>query len=207
MNEDQTRPASVRLYSALLKAYPKPFRHEYGSQMEQLFRDLYRAGRGSRSGLVLLWIRTLSDLVPTAVAQRIMSHTDPREAAMRNRRLAVVGFVLLLAPLFFVSASLLKYGLGVALMFDPLEAVLSLLSRREVFNLVSPLVFLGGLGLALALNVFAVTRFNVSREDGTIVSTVRVAPELWNIAVAVVSILLLVTLLGYDFLENFPYHP
>jgi len=174
--------------------------------MEQLFRDLYRAGRGSRSGLVLLWIRTLSDLVPTAVAQRIMSHTDPREAAIRNRRLAVVGFVLLLAPLYFVSASLLKYGLGVALMFDPLEAVLSLLRRREVFNLVSPLVFLGGLGLALALNVFAVTRFNVSREDGTIVSTVRVAPELWNIAVAVVSILLLVTLLGYDFLENFPYH-
>jgi hypothetical protein len=121
--------------------------------------------------------------------------------------LAVVGFVLLLAPLYFVSASLLKYGLGVELMFDPLEAVLSLLRRREVFNLVSPLVLLGGLGLALALNVFAVTRFNVSREDGTIVSTVRVAPELWNIAVAVVSILLLVTLLGYVFLENFPYHP
>ena len=50
-------------------------------------------------------------------------------------------------------------------------------------------------------------RFDVSREDGTVVSTVRVTPGLWNIAVAVVSVLLLVTLVGYTFLENFTYRP
>ena len=126
---------------------------------------------------------------------------------MHNRTLAVVGFVLLLAPLYFVSASLLKYGLGVGFLFDPLEAVLSVAGRREVFNLVSPVVFLGGLGLALALNIYAVMRFDFSREDGTIVSTVRITPGLWNIAVAVVSVVLLVTLVGYAFLENFTYRP
>ncbi len=125
---------------------------------------------------------------------------------MQNRRLAVIGLVLLLAPLYFVGASLLKYGLGVGFLFDPLEAVLSVAGRREIFNLVSPGVFLGGLSLALALNVYAVTRFDVSREDGMIVSTVRVTPALWNIAVAFVSILLLVTLVGHVFLENFTYH-
>jgi len=93
--------------------------------VQQLFRDVYWERRGSRSGLVLLWIRTLSDLVPTAAAQRIMSHTNRREAVMQNRRSAVISFVLLLAPLYFVSASLLKYGLGVGFFFDPLEAVLS----------------------------------------------------------------------------------
>jgi hypothetical protein len=67
--------------------------------------------------------------------------------------------------------------------------------------------YLGGLSLALALNVRAVMRFDVSREDGTVVSTVRVTPGLWNIAVAVVSVLLLVTLVGYTFLENFTYRP
>ena len=126
---------------------------------------------------------------------------------MQNRSLAVFGFVLLLAPLYFVSASLLKYGLGIGVLFDPLEAVLSVGGRREVFNLVSPVVFLGGLSIALALNVYAVARIHVSREDGTIVSTVRVTPRLWNIAVAVVSILLLMTLAGYVFLENFTYRP
>jgi hypothetical protein len=195
------------VYSILLLAYPREFRRRYGGEMEQLFRDLQMDRRGSWSGLVLLWIRTLSDLVPTAVEQRIKSFTNHREAVLQNRRLAVVGFVLLLAPLYFVSASLLKYGLGVRFLFDPLEAVLTVGGRREVFNLVSPVVFLGGLCLALALNVYAVTRLDVSREDGTIVSTVRVTPRMWNIAVAVVSVLLLVTLVGYVFLENFAYLP
>lgn len=126
---------------------------------------------------------------------------------MQDRRLAVIGFVLLLAPLYFVSASLLKYGLGIGFLFDPLEAFLSVAGRREIFNLISPVVFLGGLGLALALNIYAVTGFNVIREDGTIVSTVRVKLGLWNIAVAAVSVLLLMTLVGYVFLENFTYRP
>jgi hypothetical protein len=206
MSERQTSPASVRVYTALLKAYPKRFRSEYGTQMQQLFRDLHKERRGSRSGIVLLWIRTLSDLVPTAVAQRIMSHTNRREAIMQNRRYAVIGLVLLIAPLYFVSASLLKYGLGVGFLFDPLEAVLSVAGRREVFNLVSPVAFLGELCLAAALNVYAVARFDISREDGMIVSTIRVTPGLWNIAVAVVSILLVATLTGYALLENLTHH-
>ena len=122
---------------------------------------------------------------------------------MYARRLAVVGFVLVLAPLYFVSASLLKYGLGLGFLFDPLKAFLSASGRWVVFNAVSPIVFFSGLCLALALNTYAVARLNVSREDGTFVSTVTLKLRLSNIAVAAMSILLLATLLGYVFLENF----
>jgi hypothetical protein len=94
----------------------------------------------------------------------------------------------------------------VLFLFDPLEAVLSVAGRREVFNLVSPVAFLGELCLAEALNVYAVARFDISREDGTIVSTIRVTPGLWNIAVAVVSILLVATLTRYALLENLTHH-
>jgi hypothetical protein len=48
---------------------------------------------------------------------------------------------------------------------------------------------------------------NVRREEGTLVGTVRLKLSLSNIAVAAVSILLLATLLGYVFLENFTYRP
>lgn len=197
---------SERVYRLLLLAYPGEFRREYGEQMEQAFGDLYRVKRGEKGGIACLWMRTIVDVIRTVVAQRIMSRTNHREAVMQGRRLAVIGIVLLLAPLYFVSASLLKYGLGVGFLFDPLEAVLTVAGRREVFNLVSPVVFLGGLCLALALNIYAVMRFDVSREDGTIVSTVRVTPGLWNIVVVAASALLLATLLGYAFLENFTYH-
>jgi hypothetical protein len=64
-------------------------------------------------------------------------------------------------------------------------------------------VFLGGLGLALALNTYAVLRLSVSKEDGAIVSTVRLRIKFLNIAMIATSSLLLVTLLGYAFLENF----
>ena len=136
---------SERVYRLLLLAYPGEFRREYGEQMEQAFGDLYRVKRGEKGGITRLWMRTIVDVVRTVVAQRIIPRTNQREIVMQSRRLAVIGFVLLLAPLYFVSASLLKYGLGVGFFFDPLEAVLSVAGRREVFNLVSPVVFLGGL--------------------------------------------------------------
>jgi hypothetical protein len=200
---DRWLSVSERIYRALLVAYPRGFRRDRGAEMAQVFGDLCREEkrRGGASGLMMVWVRTLPDLVATAFVERVRA--NEKEPIMQDRRLAVIGFVLLLAPLYFVSASLLKYGLGVGLLFDPLEAFLSVAGRRDVFNAVSPVVFLGGLGVAIALNIYAVTRFNVSREDGTIVSTVRVRLELWNIAVAAVSVLLLVTLVGYVFLENF----
>jgi hypothetical protein len=42
MSDRQPPPTSVRLYRVLLRAYPRPFWREYGPQMEQTFRDLYR---------------------------------------------------------------------------------------------------------------------------------------------------------------------
>ena len=196
---------SERIYRALLKAYPAEFRREYGPQIEQAFGDQYREARerGGGSGIARLWMLTIPDLARTAVAQRITARADREEATMYDRKLAVVGFVLILAPLYFVSASMMKYGLGIGFLFDPLEAFLSASGRRVVFNIVSPFVFFGGLGLALALNTYAVARLNVSREDGTFVSTVTLKLSLSNILVAAVSILLLATLLGYVFLENF----
>jgi hypothetical protein len=206
---DRTLRVSERVYRALLAAYPKEFRDAYGSQMEQTFRDLCRdeLRRGGMGVLVRLWARTGLDLATTAVAERRSARVEGKEVPMNDYKMAGIGFALLLAPLFFVAASLLKYGMGVGFLFDPLDAFLSDPRRQHVFNLVSPVVFLGGLGLALALNAYAVVRLNVGREDGMIVGTVRLEAKFWNIVVAGASFLLLVTLVGYFFAENFVYRP
>lgn len=107
-----------------------------------------------------------------------------------------------MAPLFFVTASVLNYGLGVGILFDPLETLLADPQRLHWFNLVSPVVFLGGLVLALAMNAYAVLRFSVGREGDAVVSTIRLEMKLVNMAVVAVSFSLLVTLVGYVFLEN-----
>lgn len=208
MTPERERASSLseRFYRVLLIAYPEEHRREYGPQMEQAFRDLRREAlrRGGGIGLARLWMRTVSDLAATALAER-SSRPNDEDGIMQDRRLAGIGFVLLIAPLFFVAAALLKYGAGVGLLFDPLEAFLSEPGRREVFNVISPVVFLGGLALALAANLYAVLRPAVNRENGAIVCVVRPEVKLANIAASVVSSLLLVTLVVYVFLENFTY--
>ncbi len=173
--------------------------------MTQAFRDLRREelGCSGATGLIELWVRTLLDLAVTALAQRSSDGANDEEAVVKNYKLAGIGFVLLLAPLYFVPASLLEYGLGIGFLFDPLDrAFLSDPESLHVFNLVSPVVFLGGLVLALALNTYAVRRLNISREDGALVSTVRLRIKFLHIAVAASSSLLLGMLMGYVFLEN-----
>ena len=156
-----------------------------------------------------LWARVALDLASTAAGERIAARriTRQRGVDMSERRLVWVGLILVSAPLFFVTASLLKYEVGIGFLFDPLDAFLSDPQRLRVFNLVSPVMFLGGLVLALGLNAYAVLRLNVGREDGAIVGTVRLEVRFWNIAVVAVSLLLLLTLVGYFFAENFVYRP
>jgi hypothetical protein len=205
-----SRP-SERVYEVLLRAYPRSVRDAYGADMARAFRDSLREERKRGGGwrvLAGLWARTLADLVVSALAARAErfggGNDDEEEVAVNERNSALVGFVLLLAPAYFVVASALKYGLGVGLAFSPLEALVSDPRGLAVFNAVSPFVFLGGLVGALALNAYSALRLSVRREAGALViDAVRLRSGLWNLAVIGASLLLLATLAGYLFLENF----
>ncbi len=119
---NRTASVSGRVYEALLVAYPKEFRRVHGPQMAQVFKDLCREERrGGAFGITRLWVRTLLDLMTTGLAERSSGRASNKEAIMKDYKLAGIGFALPLAPLYFVSASLLKYGLGIGLLFDPLE--------------------------------------------------------------------------------------
>lgn len=95
---------SGRAYRTLLRAYPLGFRDAYGGEMVRCFKDLCRealAGAGGR-GLAALWVRTLPELLYTALKER---------STMSNKnayRTAVV--VALAAALILVWSSL---GLGI----------------------------------------------------------------------------------------------
>ena len=74
-HEPDGRAVSVseRLYRALLAAYPKEFRRSHGREMTQVFRCMCReeVASGERGQLARLWVRTLLDLLATALAERI----------------------------------------------------------------------------------------------------------------------------------------
>ena len=63
---------SERFYETLLAAYPKEFRRAHGREMAQVFRCMCReeVASGGRGGLARLWVRTLWELLATALAER-----------------------------------------------------------------------------------------------------------------------------------------
>jgi hypothetical protein len=65
---------SVRIYRALLVAYPKKFREHYEIQMVQVFRDSFRSAhyQSGVPGVIDLWLYTCADLLVTAFIERIM---------------------------------------------------------------------------------------------------------------------------------------
>jgi hypothetical protein len=64
---------SVRIYRALLVAYPKTFREHYEIQMVQVFRDSFREAyhHNGMPGVIDLWLHTFADLLVTAFVERI----------------------------------------------------------------------------------------------------------------------------------------
>lgn len=63
---------SVLIYRRLLVAYPPAFRHEYGAQMVQVFRDCCRetSYRGGVVELGRFWLLACGDLIVSALAER-----------------------------------------------------------------------------------------------------------------------------------------
>ena len=111
---------------------------------------------------------------------------------------AAVGMALLFTPGLFVTASVLKYVLGVEFLYDALAGIFS----SRAFDRASPALLLGGLVIALALNVYAVADLSLRRGQSAGTGRVRVARRVANLIVIAGSALLLTVLLGYLLVEN-----
>ena len=121
---------------------------------------------------------------------------------LTHTRLAIIGFILLLAPLYFVAANVMQYQVGVPILYGPLEYLYSNPRIFDWFNILSPILFLGGLLLAILCNLVPIVRFSIRREADSIVSTITVDPHWLNLAVIGLSGLLLAILIGYVLVEN-----
>ena len=69
---------SIKVYQALLLAYPTKFQQEYGSQMAQVFQDccLRTVRQGGTNGMLKLWAVTLFDLLQSVISEHMQKETD-----------------------------------------------------------------------------------------------------------------------------------
>ena len=119
---------SVKVYQALLVAYPTKFQQEYSSQMVQVFQDccLRAVRQGGTNGMLKLWAVTILDLV-----QSIISEHRQKEIQMKKE----------------MDPEAIRMA-GWALMAGAVIFILSIISEQPMGTILSMMLFFGGtLGL------------------------------------------------------------
>ena len=99
---------SVKVYRALLVAYPTAFQQEYGPEMIEVFQDCcLRAFRQSgRKGIVKLWGITLLDFIQSLVTEHAQKETQMKKE-MRPEDIRRAGWALMSAAGSFVLSILM----------------------------------------------------------------------------------------------------
>ena len=105
-----------------------------------------------------------------------------------DRVSAVVGFVLLLIPTYFVAMSTLRYDAPGLQFFG------------------SPILILGTLAIAFAVNARSVLSVKLEPEKPPVLN-IALSLRIWNVAEIILALLLLGALLTYGFVENFELRP
>jgi hypothetical protein len=84
---------SVRLYRALIKAYPAAFCRQYGDEMTLVFRELATDAWSRRGwfGLACMWCRVLADLAGSVLRQHWLAD-NPRVLVRSTARMDYKSF-------------------------------------------------------------------------------------------------------------------
>src|SRR3954454_14168412 len=112
-----------------------------------------------------------------------------------------VGLLLLIPVALFITASVLKDAVGVAVFYEGLGF---LADPRQLpwYNRLSPMLFLLGPIIAAAINLAALIKLEAHRENDRVVTTITFTPRPLNLIVAVLSLILLAVLDGYVLAEH-----
>ena len=121
---------------------------------------------------------------------------------LNTNRSLLIGIFVMFPALYFIVANILKYGLGVSFLAEPLEIFYLNADILKVFNFISPIIFLGGLLMALVLNILVMLSFSVSMKSGKIHSSFSITPRAANLIVVITCLVFLGTFIIYTLGEN-----
>lgn len=147
-------------------------------------------------------VKELTILIPyTDNEISIFGYNMPTAWLNTNRSL-LIGIFVMLPAVYFISANILKYGFRIPFLAEPLEMFYLNTDTLKVFNVISPIIFIGGLTLAFLLNFITMLSFNIFMKGGRIHSSFSITPKLANLLVVITSTLYIGTILAYIIGEN-----
>lgn len=131
--------------------------------------------------------------------------TIMNNSMMKDKRFIWIGLLALLPALLIIVPGLLQSGLGITALNDNLEAAYR--GFPPLGFLIHPAVLLGGLLIALGLNVLPALDLRWESNERGLTAMVTIKKHWLHWAVVGFSLLLLATLLVYSLTENFTILP
>ncbi len=117
-------------------------------------------------------------------------------SSARLNRFAGIGLIVILPACLLVFAGLLQTVFGVTQVNDVFD---EFDFQHTIFH---PLIIMGGLFGAFALNTIPVVRIQFQAEDDNLVGVVKLKRRFLNIGVSLISAFLICCIMLYGFVEN-----
>ena len=132
--------------------------------------------------------------------QRLIAFVLLRQLSPRQR--AGWSLAALLPGAYFATANILYYRFGIPALYLPMQSLLDVDMIGTLFNLFSPVLFMGGLGWAILVNLDALISLRLVASDKPISGTFYFRPRLANGVVLGIAGIFLGILLLYLVVEN-----
>ena len=113
------------------------------------------------------------------------------------------GLILIFPAIYFLVASVAKYNMGMGVFYYPFEALLANSYGQHIFNFVSPILFKGGLVLAIFLNLGHVMSVSFYKKDNRYNSYGVFILHKNNLLLIGTSSLCILIMISYVLVENF----
>jgi hypothetical protein len=124
-----------------------------------------------------------------------------------NTRLSLAAGVMLAFPAaYLIFISLLKFNIGMPFLFDTSQPLFEKLGSKEPLGFNINLLILFGPLLAMAINLFAVLKMKRASAGDYFSLAISIQKNWWNMALVIISGILLTTLFIYALGENCRYY-
>jgi hypothetical protein len=124
-----------------------------------------------------------------------------RKQSIGSKRIFFIGFLLLIPTFLIAIPGLFQSALSIT---APNEFLDRLYLQIPIFEiLINPVIILGGLFLAFALNVSQIIRIGIKRQEDSLVGTVAARGNLLHWGVVLTCLLFALVILTYLLAENF----
>lgn len=117
---------------------------------------------------------------------------------LNTRKSAFWGIILLVMPTLFAFINILKYSMGLSSLWNPFDK----LFQFRLFDILSPVIFLGGIFLAILLNLLSIIHISFQKAQSEYVLIVTMKKKWLNIMIIVFAFLILSIFGIYLTIEN-----